>query len=496
VTKVFLPEISMRKKSPTWWHLAALALVIAPAAVADEPCSVEVKASQPGIAISDDALGLSFETSILLPDNNGVRYFRPDNDKLVTLFRTIGVRSLRIGGNSVDDPKIPIPTEDDVRSLFDFARKAGVKVMYSFRLQDGDPASAARLAKLIHANYPEVLENFSIGNEPGYYKDYQVYTGKWKAIRDAVVAVVPTATFSGPDQNPEPELIKDLVRDLGTPEGRLTMVTQHSYPFGCSYKNPSTAWKDPAHVDRLVPVDAADARKRMIQPDAHKSYSEILDGMVEAVKGTKLTFRMTEVNSLWFSGLQGASDRHASSLWGADYLHWWASHGADGLNFHTGDRTGGSVNLPCRYAAFVSAPDGYEVRPLSYGLKLFDLGGHGHSLPVSVSGKSTITAYATRRGNEAFVTLINRRTEASDQQVGIKLDSPLAPGDAGSIFLRAKGDDLAAGSADMSLGGSPIEADGQWKGGWTAVPVADHENGSLSVSMPPASAAVFRVTLR
>ncbi|MES2921833.1 MAG: hypothetical protein V4819_09805 [Verrucomicrobiota bacterium] len=486
----------MTKKTPPCCQLAALAIAIAPAAVADVSCTVAVKSSQPGIEISEDVLGLSFETSIMLPDKEGVRYFRPDNEKLITLFRTIGIKSLRIGGNSVDDPKIPIPTEGDVRSLFDFARKAGVKVMYSFRLQDGDPASAAGLAKLIYDNYPEILENFSIGNEPGYYKDYQVYTGKWKSIRDAVVAVVPSATFSGPDQNPEPELIKKMVQDLGTKDGRLAMITQHSYPFGCSYKNPSAAWKDPGNVNLLVPVDAADARQRMISPDAHDSYSEILGGMIEAIEGTKLTFRMTEVNSLWFSGLQGASDRHASALWGVDFLHWWASHGADGLNFHTGDRTGGSVNLPCRYAAFVSAADGYEVRPLSYGLKLFDLGGHGRSLPVTVSGKAAITAYATRLHNEAFVTVINRRSDAGDQSVSIKLDTPLAPGDASSIFLRANGDDLAAVSADMSLGGSAIGSDGNWKGDWTPINVTDCEAGAFTVSMPPTSAAVFRVIVR
>ena len=88
-------------------RLAALTLAIASAAAAAEPVTVSVKASQPGIAISEDSLGLSFETSIMLPDKNGVRYFRPDNEKLIALFQTLGIKSLRIGGNSVDDPKIP-----------------------------------------------------------------------------------------------------------------------------------------------------------------------------------------------------------------------------------------------------------------------------------------------------------------------------------------------------------------------------------------------------
>lgn len=475
---------------------ATLALAACPAAMAGEPVSVFVKAGESGVEISQDALGLSFETSIMMPGKDGKRYFRPDNLPLVNLFRTIGVKNLRIGGNSVDDPKIPIPGDEDVRSFFEFARAAGVKVNYSVRLQNGDPASAAHIAKLIHEHYRDLVGCFAIGNEPGYYKDYQVYMGKWKSIRDAIVAVYPSATFCGPDQNPEPDRIKELVKDLGTREGRLTMVTQHNYPFGCSYKNPTVAWKDPNNVDKLVKVDAADARLRMLSPDAYATYSEILKGMEEAVKGTGVTFRMTEVNSFWFSGLEGASDRHSSSLWGADYLHWWASHGAQGLNFHTGDRTGGSVNLPCRYAAFVSAPEGYEVRPLSYGLKLFDLGGHGRSLPVTLSENSGMAAYATRRDKEVFVTVINKRTASGDSPVKIQLGAPAASGEASSIFVRAKGDDLAAGSDAMTLGGSAIAADGTWKGAWSPVSIADRETGSFTVSMPPASAAVFKVTLR
>ncbi len=133
----------LQSRAGLWWRPVALALAIAPAALSDEPVTVAVKASQPGIEIPDDTLGLSFETSIMLPDKIGLRYFQPDNEKLIALFRTLGIKSLRIGGNSVDDPKIPIPSEADVRSLFDFAKNAGVKVIYSFRLQNGDPASAA-----------------------------------------------------------------------------------------------------------------------------------------------------------------------------------------------------------------------------------------------------------------------------------------------------------------------------------------------------------------
>lgn len=122
---------------------------------------------------------MSYETSLILPHTNGVHYFRPDNKPPVAVFETIGVKNLRIGGNSVDAPKTPIPNGNDVAAFFEFAKAAGVKVIYSVRLEESTncgalPAStsasnaesAAKVAKLIHDRYANVLDCFAIGNEP------------------------------------------------------------------------------------------------------------------------------------------------------------------------------------------------------------------------------------------------------------------------------------------------------------------------------------------
>jgi hypothetical protein len=37
-------------------------------------------------------------------------------------FKTLGIRSLRVGANAVDDPRIPVPQEKDIDMLFKFAR--------------------------------------------------------------------------------------------------------------------------------------------------------------------------------------------------------------------------------------------------------------------------------------------------------------------------------------------------------------------------------------
>src|ERR1700722_2046544 len=104
--------------------------------MAAEPVSVCVNTSQPGAEISPKTIGLSYETSLMLPDSKGVHYFRPDNKSLITVFKTLGVKSLRIGGNSVDAPNVPFPSEADIKDFFEFARAAGAKVIYSVRLED------------------------------------------------------------------------------------------------------------------------------------------------------------------------------------------------------------------------------------------------------------------------------------------------------------------------------------------------------------------------
>lgn len=470
---------------------------------------VSVNTRRPGAEIPPDFSGVSCETSRLLPDTNGVRYFRPDNRPLVAVFRTLGIRSLRVGGNSVDAEKIPVPVEADVCSLFEFARAAGVKVIYGVRLKDGDAPSAAQVARLVRDRYADVLDSFAIGNEPYYYKDYAVYSNKWTAIRDAMRKEFPAAKFCGPDQNPNPELVKNVAHDFGG-AGGLVQITGHYYPFGCAYKNyrqvditkldPVDATTSKTGGPVLEPFDPAASREKMLSPAAYAGYEKVLKGLTNATAGADISFRLTEANSFWFSGLKGASDSYASALWGMDFLHWWAAHGAAGVNFHTGDRTGGSVSMPCRYAAFVSAANGCEVRPLGYGMKLFSLGSRGKTLPVEIlpAAETNLTAYAVLDdAKSVFVTVINKAhgAGAAGAEVQIKLDAALAGTNAEAIFLTAKNNDIAGGSADVTLGGAAVGEAGGWSGQWQPQPFSAAGN-SVSVVMPPASAAVIAAQLR
>ena len=126
------------------------------------PVTVRVDLDKPAALIPADFEGFSFETSLLLPDASGKRYFDPSNQALVTLFRTLRIGSLRIGGNTGDRDFKTAPSEADIDSLFAFAKAAGVKVIYCLRLYGADPVEDASVAKYISGKYSDLLECFSI----------------------------------------------------------------------------------------------------------------------------------------------------------------------------------------------------------------------------------------------------------------------------------------------------------------------------------------------
>lgn len=489
--------MTFRTENVAVYLYVALCALVAGVVHAGIPVTVLVRAGSPGPQIRADALGLSYETSALLPDENGRYYFHPTNKALIRLLKTLGVRHLRIGGNSADAPNIPVPKEQDIRTFFEFAKVAGVNVIYTLRLLDGDPEYAARVAGIIRDCHGGTLQYFAIGNEPDYYRDYDVYTNKWTAIRDAIIREFPDALFCGPDQNPSPELCQKLIRDFGNKSGRLVLITQHSYPLGCAYKNPTQALQS-NDVSVLIPQNAATARERMLSHEVWGIYDEVHEKISRGLKGRELAYRLTEVNNYWFGGLKHASDTYAAALWAIDHLYWWLWHGARGVNFHTGDRCGGKIVIPCQYAAFVTAGNGYQVRPLSYALKLFALGGQGRLVSADViPADGKVVAYATAAdGKNVTVTIINRQhgKGTGNTKVQIKLDGVPGIVKAEVIFLTAARGNIAAKS-NLRLGGAEIRSDGSWDGRWTRVRSLDRARGMITIVMPPASAAVVNAAL-
>lgn len=194
----FFPKRMGKFLSSFRW-LVPMLLIPSIAAAQTQTVIVAVAADSSGSDLPSHFLGLSYESSMLLTNKDGRYYFDPNDQALVNTFQTLGIESLRVGANAVDDPRIPIPQSKDIDMLFKFARAAGAKVIYSFRLKNGDPSNSARLARYIAANDADALDCFSIGNEPDLYlTNFDAYFAQWKPHYDAILKAVPNAMFDEP----------------------------------------------------------------------------------------------------------------------------------------------------------------------------------------------------------------------------------------------------------------------------------------------------------
>ncbi len=438
-----------------------------------------------GPGISNDFTGLSFEMSYVLPDARGRHFFRPGNEALVAMFHTLGVRVLRVGGNTADRATLPLPSREDVDSLFDFAAAAKVRVLFTLRLKTSNPEWASEMAGYIMKHHGAQVEALAIGNEPNvYYKTFGAYLAQWRPVAEFVMQSnghdYPGLKLAAPGTSPGHEFwARDMAATFGR-HGLVSLISQHDYPGG----------------DARRATNAPAARDRLLSPAMDLHYAKFAAGWVPTVLSNGLPYRLEEANSFYDGGAKDVSDTFASALWGLDYQWWWAAHGCGGVNFHTGDKVAArDENKPCRYAVFWTAPDGYQVHPLAYALKMFSLAGPGHLLATRISNEDglNICAYALISPEGAItVTLINREHGPNGRPAPFILNPALPDSSASCLELTALGNSVEAEDGIL-LGGSSIGTDGSWNGHWKAMP-RQAESGTYHLTLPPASAVLVKIT--
>lgn len=458
----------------------AVAYPLAMRAQTTKQFSIKTETNAAVTQIPPDFLGLSFETADTLPKSDGsYPYFRASNAPLVNLFRTIGVKSLRIGGNTSDRPSVAVPNERDIDELFGFAKAADVKVIYTLRMRDWSPEKDAPLAKYLQDHYATDLSCLVIGNEPDIYeKQYPKYHDDEQRFLAAIFApgVAPNAKICGPSTAGNPEWSAKYVSDFGS-SGHVLWVTQHMYAGG----NGKTV------TEAMAPAK----RAMILSPDYQERYKKLEEAFAPAVAKAHMEYRMEETNSFYNGGAKDVSNTFASSLWALNYLYWWAEHGSQGVNFHTGDFVAaGPVQTVCWYGIFHTLPDGkYEIRPIAYAMKAFALGSKGTLVPVSgLPAGGDVNAYAVvnRDAHALYVTLVNTGKE----EATITVNPGTKYSGAEKMALTAPGDDIAA-TQGVTLGGSGIGADGLWNGKWSP---EELHHGRLRVAVPADSALVVKAT--
>ena len=495
------------------------------------PVTIRIDAEHAGPVVAHDFAGLGFERGPLNPGNAGVAgyLFSPANDSLVTLFRNLGLRNLRIGGGSVDNMS-PAGTGGDgftgIDNLFAFARVAGVKVIYTLRLLNPSAKPIADLETVdaqvaghIWRRYRENVASFAIGNEPDWHafhtydghpadpaiyeeisgvpgSAYSSYRARWQSVAAVVADAAPGAPLSGPDTGAYSPLTYTPSPDAGVSwterfagderdSGRIADITQHYYVGG-----------DPGKTT------AAQAISNMLSPEwvngtaigsqpAGTTYAPcpwLYTNHLAAVAAAGLRYRLTESND-YLGGVPGASNAFASALWTLDYLHWWAAHGAGGVNFHNKQWLYTDTIVPDPAAAGA----GYAVTPKGYGIKAFTLASAGQVKPVAIENADGInlTAYCVGGTSEDYLTIINKThgARAADAAVTILRPGPGRP--SAQLMTLTSGAPGDPTPASATLGGAAITGDTPWDGKWDTVP-ADPRDG-ISLTVRATTAAIVRI---
>jgi hypothetical protein len=473
------PSFSRLKNHLSAVCLCLITLIIPSLSAAPaQPVNVTVTDDNRSAALAPRFLGLSYESSMLLPQQ-GHYYFDAGDQALVNTFKTLGIKSLRVGANAVDDPRIPVPQEKDIDALFQFARAAGVKVIYSFRLKNGDPADSARLARYIAAHDAGVLDCFSIGNEPNFYlKPYTTFFAQWQPHYDAILKAVPDAMFDGPSADGGYALA--FAKDMAA-GGHLAMASDHYYFLGSG---------------RAGETNPPATRERFLSNKLHASYEKDYARVGAVLAGEGVPYRIDEMNSCYNGGSKNSSDTYASTLWALDCTHWWAAHHILGVNYHTGESVGRDGRFgPPNYAAFLHQTDGpgFIMRPQAYALLAFTEGARGRPLPVKIETdpQFNFNAYAYRdRDDSLYLTLINKShgDQAQPALVSLQLPGDTHPPAWRQMDLTQNNSDISAKSGVM-LGGAAVDSQGIWAGQWKTF--ADKKSENLKILVAPASATVL-----
>lgn len=440
----------------------------------------------PGRTIPADFSGLSFESRHQMPNVNGVSgdLFRPTNTQLAILFRNMGIRNLRIGGGTVDGLKAARLSHADIDNLFGFARAADLKVIYSLQLLNGNTNADIAAARYVWKNHRPYLDWLAIGNEPDEpdYRyppfgkgteagitNYATYLAAWRTFAAAVTGAIAGVTFAAPDTGGS--TWNTNFADDEKSSGLVSLFTTHDY-FGGRWQGqtPDTAVSNMLSarwVTKLYPKE--------LRAQSHV----IADGY---------PFRLTELND-YLGGVTNASDAFAAALWALDAMHWWAAHGAAGVNFHNNEwLLTDTVYLNRENHTF-------QIHPKAYGIKAFDLGGHGQVEPLTLKNRHhlNLTAYAVADPASLYVTLINKEygPRGRDAAVEIKLTG-FSPGTVAAMYLTAPGGNVEATNG-VTLGGASITNNAPWDGEWTTLGQTTHER--FTVTVPEASAVVVKVTI-
>ena len=434
---------------------------------------VVLSPSERGFKIPSDFAGLSLEKS----DLNKI-LFSSHKDTIIRLFQTLGITSVRMGGNSVDKDTFSITasstrfTRAELDSFYYFIQKVNGQVLMGLNFGgDFNPSLASDEVAYVMSNYASHIRGFEIGNESDLYysngfrtSSYNVsdYESQYETYQDTIYKYTPSAIFTGPAA--ASHYTSFTLPFCRTMQGKFTMLTQHYYVAGANTL--------PNH-QQIV---------NLLNPAHLTSVLNEVNALVQCADSSGVPFRMAECNSLYNGGQWGVSNAFVSSLWALDYMYGLASKECAGVYFHGGLS---GAYTPLAFYKYI-----YSARPISYGIMAFQVGSKGWIIPANVTNnKINLTLYSViDSANNIYTTIINKDS-LHDALIVLNSGSTLYT-TASTISLIA---DSLADTTNVSLGGQIVSAYGTCQPyNWHPLNVSGNKTKLL---VPASSASIIRFSL-
>jgi autotransporter-associated beta strand protein len=449
-------------------------------------------------AIPNDFSGLSFEMGSVTYDSvNGGWYLSGSNGAMIALAKTLGVKSVRVGGNSAETGNIATSADED--TVLDFCHAIGANLIWDLEVDGtlydpsnsasdpyGKPVVAQGMQNYVNSKAYQTNSNslvFQVGNEPDLTSEPGGSGNKTAATYDSEFsnyiantnALYSGSRWAGPDTAAGGTFYSPTFCPAEGPSGQVAFVCQHLYPFGSSL----TAGSIPSQV------------ATMLSSSVDGGYKSFMGQWVPYATAAGLAPRYEECNSYFHNGSFGSSNAYASALWGLDWMYYHAQAGLAGINFHTGENS----NNPAYNAVTpTNLTTAYTVHPLAYAMLAFNIGGHGRIVPVTIGNPTSvnIVAYSVLQGDGSLIiTAVNRTYGSPAYNASLSIStSGTTYNDAQVMFLTGSNNDPTATTGAM-LGGSAISGQGAWTG--TYMGMAAPVSSTFALTVPPAQAAVIRL---
>lgn len=439
-------------------------------AYSQDTISIVLNSAVPGKTIAPDFAGLSFEKNVL-----NKNYFSAHKDTLIRFFQTLGLQSIRIGGNSVDKDTLSSNatsthfTRAEIDSLYGFIKNVPCKTFIGVNFGgDFNPSLSSTEVSYLLQHYSSSITGFEIGNEADLYysngfrpSTYNVaaYETQYNQYRDTILKYNPLAIFTGPTAATHYSTFTlPFCRNM---KGKFSMLTQHYY---------------------VGAANAAPVRQQVVKLLSAATLNAVVTevkNLVQCADSSGIPFRMGECNSFYNGGQWSVSDAFASALWALDYMYALAKVGCAGVNFH------GALGGP--YTAISYKNKLYSARPIYYGILAFQTGSKGKFISQTVTNNHiNLNAYSVLDSSGIiYTTIINKDTL---QNAVINLDAGNTNYNS-SEFIQLSSSSLTD-TITTKLGGQVVSANGTCSSfSWQALTMSNHK---IQVLVAASSATIVK----